>query len=161
MAISLDDLPAGGGLDAALELARRAHAGQVDKLGVDYFDGHIVAVVAALEGNLGDQIVGALHDTIEDTDVTPELLRAAGFCEDVIGDVVLLTHKEGVPDVEYLGEVARVPRARRVKWADVGHNSGPERLGQIEDQATRLRLEAKYATARSILSEATQKEVEA
>jgi hypothetical protein len=161
MAISLNDLPADGGLDAALELARRAHAGQEDKAGVDYFEGHILSVVAALEGNVGDQIVGALHDSIEDTDVTPELLLEAGFSADVVDDVVLLTHEEGVPDDEYIREVAKVPRPRRVKWADVCHNSSPERLAQIDDLATRERLERKYALARSILSEAAREDAQA
>jgi hypothetical protein len=161
MAISIDGLPADGGLEAALELARRAHAGQRDKAGVDYFEGHILSVVAALEGNVGDQIVGALHDSIEDTDVTAELLRRAGFSEDVVDDVLLLTHKEGVPDVEYIREVAKVPRPRRVKWADVGNNSDPERLARIEDPATRDHLERKYTLARSILSEAAGEEAPA
>lgn len=59
------------GLDEARAIARAAHAGQVDKLGVDYMQ-HVEAVAAGLaDFDLDVQIAGMLHDTVEDCVASP------------------------------------------------------------------------------------------
>ena len=55
---------------AARLIAKLAHRGQVDKAGNDYFS-HPEAVVAILE-TPQEKVVGYLHDTVEDTEVTIE-----------------------------------------------------------------------------------------
>jgi (p)ppGpp synthase/HD superfamily hydrolase len=57
--------------EVALEIAARAHKGQVDKNGIAYIT-HPLAVAARLE-SLELKTIALLHDTIEDTDVTADL----------------------------------------------------------------------------------------
>ena len=55
---------------AARLISKLAHKGQVDKAGIDYFT-HPEAVAAMLD-TPQEKVVGYLHDTVEDTDVTVE-----------------------------------------------------------------------------------------
>ncbi|WIE82816.1 HD domain-containing protein [Curtobacterium sp. MCPF17_021] len=57
--------------------AARAHAGQVDKVGRLYIE-HPTAVAEPLTTE-DQQVVGFLHDVVEDTDITLAELRALGF----------------------------------------------------------------------------------
>ena len=58
---------------AARLISKLAHKGQVDKAGIDYFT-HPEAVAAMLD-TPQEKVVGYLHDTVEDTDVTVEEIR--------------------------------------------------------------------------------------
>ena len=64
-------------LERAIQIATEAHKGQLDKAGRDYI-GHPLRVMAM--GKTEDEkIVGVLHDVIEDTGWTFEMLEAEGF----------------------------------------------------------------------------------
>lgn len=83
-------------VEAARQLAARAHTGQVDKSGRPYIE-HPAAVVDRLPG--GDPlllVVGWLHDVVEDTrecePVTLEEIRAA-FGPEVADAVDAITHQ--------------------------------------------------------------------
>ncbi len=91
---------------AARLIARLAHRGQVDKAGDDYF-AHPEAVAAMLDEPEA-KVVGYLHDTVEDTEVTiPEIREVFG---DRIADAVaLLTHADGVPYMDYVKEIGKNP----------------------------------------------------
>lgn len=58
-------------ITSAAALARRLHKGQVDKAGLDYFEGHL-STVAAMGRTWQEQVVGYLHDASEDTPHTVE-----------------------------------------------------------------------------------------
>ena len=61
-------------VQAAAQLAKQFHKGQVDKVGKDYFEGHL-CYVANYGENWKEQIVGYLHDAAEDTPHTvPEII---------------------------------------------------------------------------------------
>ncbi len=63
-------------------LARLAHEGQTDKLGVAYIE-HVEAVAAGLvDFDLDIQIAGMLHDIVEDCDITLDELRQRGVSND-------------------------------------------------------------------------------
>ena len=79
---------------AARLIAKLAHAGQVDKAGNDYFS-HPEAVAAMLD-TPKEKVVGYLHDTVEDTDVTVEEIREI-FGDAIADAVALMTHACGVP----------------------------------------------------------------
>ena len=53
-------------VQAAAQLAKQFHKGQVDKAGKDYFEGHL-CTVASYGENWKEQAVGYLHDVAEDT----------------------------------------------------------------------------------------------
>ena len=132
--------------EQARAIAERAHAGQVDKAGVDYL--HHCESVARFAAELGadDELVATawLHDTLEDTDVTADDLRAHGASDRQLRVLRLLTHTGRARD-EYLAAICLDADAALVKRADNLHNGDPDRLAALADDATRARLTAKYA----------------
>ena len=125
----------------ALSLAYQAHQGQVDKSGVPY-----IFHPAHLAEQMEDEIsccAALLHDVVEDTSVTLADLEAA-FPPEVTEAVRLLTHREGTPYEDYVRAIAQNPVARRVKLADIAHNSDQSRMaGSSVSQEKRLYLQHK------------------
>lgn len=120
-------------LERAIALAVEAHKDQKDKYGAPYI-GHVLRV--ALAGRTeAEQIVGALHDVVEDTDLTFEDLRREGFSEDIITAVECLTKRSD--DEDYDAFTARVktnPLAIRVKLHDLTDNMDIRRIPQVEER---------------------------
>ena len=133
----------------AMKIAYHAHHGQVDKGGIPY-----IFHPFHLAEQMTDEYttcVALLHDVVEDTDVTLEEL-AAVFPQEVIDAVALMTHKEGVPYLEYVAAIRENPIAQAVKLADIAHNSDESRLDAPQANADALeRWRAKYAKALQIL----------
>lgn len=134
----------------AERIARRRHAGQVDKGGHPYI-GHPMRVAGMMDGDL-ERTVAWLHDTMEDTGYTADMMREDGFSEDVIKAVALLTHKPHEPYMDYIRRLAPDPVARRVKLADLADNMDESRLPVTErnGEAARRRM-GKYRTAAEYL----------
>ena len=130
-------------LERAIEIAARAHAGQVDKAGAPYILHPIRMMlgVASLEARMA----AMLHDVVEDSDVTLEQLRAEGFPEGVVGAVAALTKREGEDYEAFIRRVAPNVLARQVKLADLRDNSDLSRIAQ-PSEGDRLRIE-KYRRA--------------
>jgi (p)ppGpp synthase/HD superfamily hydrolase len=140
------------GLDEALQLAERFHAGQEDKAGLPYI-GHVKRVVAAVDSP-EEKLAAALHDLLEDTEVTADYLRSAGCPERVVTAVEALTRREGETYEDFVARAARDPIAVVVKRADVADNADESRLAHLPpDEADRLRQ--KYRRAVEILDEAS------
>ena len=70
--------------------AVKAHAGQKDKAGKDYFKAHVTVVAEGVKGDPIAEAVAFLHDTVEDTSVTIEDIRT-GFPKEVADTVSTLT----------------------------------------------------------------------
>jgi (p)ppGpp synthase/HD superfamily hydrolase len=138
-------------------LARLAHEGQTDRIGVPYIE-HVRAVAAGLAAFGPElQMAGLLHDVIEDTPWTAERLRAAGVPDRVVGIVEQVTNH---PDVRYEDKLRRIAAGRDaalVKIADNAHNSRPDRAARLPREQ-RLRLAAKYRGARAVLWPAVPRE---
>ncbi|MGO1049398.1 HD domain-containing protein [Crossiella sp. CA198] len=137
-------------LARAVEIATRAHEGQVDKAGLPYIR-HPLRVMDSVTGEW-PKMAAVLHDVIEDTEVTADDLRAAGCPERVVVAVLALSKQPGEPMESYLRRAAADEIAIVVKHADIADNSGPDRMGRL-DPATQDRLRAKYAKALSLLAE--------
>jgi (p)ppGpp synthase/HD superfamily hydrolase len=140
-------------VEHAVELARRAHEGQIDKSGQPYI-GHPMRVMSQVAGPHA-QMAAVLHDVIEDTPVTARDLLAAGCPPPVVATVVALSKERGESQPEYLARVAADPVALVVKRADIADNSGPERFDQL-DPATQRRLRTKYRESLRLLDEYEQ-----
>lgn len=136
----------------ALGIATEAHRGAVDKVGRPYIE-HPMAVAEGLDDPI-EEAVALLHDTVEDTDLEVEDLRAGGLPEEVVLGVDAISRRPKEQPEAYLRRVAACPQARNPKRKDIDHNSDPARLARIEDEATRLRLARKYVNHRRILEEA-------
>ncbi|RJT89026.1 HD domain-containing protein [Cryobacterium melibiosiphilum] len=135
-------------LDAAVNLARSAHAGQRDKLGVSYIC-HPLAVMRRVTTD-DEKIVAVLHDVVEDTAVTLDYLRTLGFEEHVVTAVDAITKRAGEPLAESMARVAADPLALIVKRADISHNADPARQAKLTD-AARARLTEKYENSARLL----------
>ena len=108
-------------LEKALEIAARAHAGQRDKEGLPYIL-HPLRVLHRVTDSAA-RIVAVLHDVVEDTPVTLDALRAAGFPSEVLDAVACVTHRRDEPYAEYGIRCRDNPVARQVKVADLEDNS--------------------------------------
>ena len=131
----------------AMQIAYEAHHGQVDKCGMPYIF-HPYHLAEQMEDEYA-VCVALLHDVLEDTDFPQEILEKE-FPIAVMEAVDLLTHKEGVPYLEYVEKLKDNPLARTVKLADLIHNCDSTRL-HLEGEAAQRRLEEKYYKAFEIL----------
>ena len=122
-------------LERAIVIAAKAHAGVVDKAGQPYIL-HPLRVMLRLS-TLDERVVAVLHDVLEDTKVTREELRAAGFGEPVIEALNSVTKREGEDYDAFVRRAAGNPIGRRVKLADLADNSDRGRLPNptSEDEA--------------------------
>jgi len=118
--------------ELALKIATEAHKGQVDKAGVPYIN-HPLTVASLVETE-EEKIVALLHDTIEDTNITEQDLLNYGFSNKIVEAVKLLTHNKNVPYMDYVAKIKDNELARKVKIADLTHNSDLSRLKEITDK---------------------------
>lgn len=139
-------------------IARAAHTGQVDKIGVNYIE-HPRRVAARFNPTTqpDETAVAWLHDVIEDTPVTAAELLEAGFPDHVVAAVELLTKNSAEHTLDaYYARIRENPLALAVKTADIADNTDPARTAQLSSDA-RERLAAKYAKARKQLGIATER----
>ncbi len=135
----------------AMRFAYAAHAGQVDKSGVPYIF-HPYHLAEQMEDEIS-VCVALLHDVLEDTAVTAEELERE-FPPAVIEAVLLLTYDRGMDYFDYIRTLAANPVARKVKLADLRHNSDQTRLAgcpQVSGEQ-RERWRIKYQRALELLA---------
>ena len=139
-------------LEKAKRIAEIYHKGQVDKAGKPYMN-HLRAVSDGVR-DLGETyaIIGLLHDTLEDTDMTIEKLRTL-FGDTIADAVSLLTHDDKIPYLDYIRNLKKSgnPYAIEVKKSDLRNNMDLSRLPAITEK-DRKRLK-KYQKAYEILCE--------
>ena len=102
-----------------MEIAGFAHEGQTRNDGSPYIE-HPMRVAMAVEDRL--KPIAYLHDVVEDTKVTLEDLKVAGFPSYVIETVDVLTHKNKEPNLDYWARIKANPDAKAVKLADINDN---------------------------------------
>lgn len=127
---------------AARALAERLHAGQTDKSGEPY-TGHLSRVAARLTTPEA-QVIAWLHDTLEDTDLTPAELSAR-FGPETLAAVLALTRRPGEPYELSIQRAGMNPLAKQVKISDLIDNSNLSRLPAIT--LTDIDRQAKYNRA--------------
>ena len=134
-------------LELAIEIAARAHAGQVDKAGDPYIL-HPLRVMLAVESQ-HERMAAVLHDVVEDTHVTFDDLRLARFPTEVLDAVFALTKTDGESRIEAAKRAVRNPIARKVKLADVSDNMNLGRIPRpTEKDFSRLK---EYEQVRALL----------
>ena len=135
----------------AMKIAFDVHREQVDKSGLPYVF-HPFHLAEQMQDEI-TTVVALLHDVIEDTDYTLQMLREEGFGEDVLEALRLLTHSDDVKtEADYMAYVAKIkenPVARAVKIADLEHNADLTRLPKIKDKD--IMRAAKYQKALMLL----------
>ena len=134
----------------AINCAYQAHLDQYDKSGLPYiFHPYHVAEQMTDEISVCAAI---LHDVVEDTDITIGMLEKE-FPGEVVEAVRLLTHDPAVPYMEYIENLKSNDVARRVKLADLEHNSDSARVPLDSDESEEKILNRlkKYAKAKELL----------
>lgn len=122
----------------AHEICTTVHNGQVDKAGIPY---HLHPKrVAARCSTDAEIIVALLHDTIEDTDVTPEYLLNQDFPQDIVDAILSVTKRNGENYEDFVARAKQNPIGRMVKIHDLEDNMDIRRLDEISDESVaRLR----------------------
>lgn len=134
-------------LEAAIQIAVQAHAGQKDKSGEPYIL-HPLRVMARLQ-TLEEKIVGVLHDVVEDTPWTPGRLKEQGFPDRILEALDCVTKRDAEAYDEFVARSASNSIAIRVKIADLEDNMDLRRLPHLTPK-DHERL-AKYLAAYHLL----------
>ena len=113
---------------AARALATKAHEGQTDKAGLPYIT-HPERVALRMESP-ELQVIGWLHDTVEDTTLTVKDI-AERFGPETAAAVDAISRRDGEKWSDYLDRVAANPMARQVKSNDLIDNSNLSRLPHV------------------------------
>jgi len=136
-------------IERAIKIAVEAHASQRDKQDKPYLL-HVFRV--AMAGRTEEeQIVGFLHDVVEDTSYTLDDLRGFGFPAPIVDAVDALTRRSetGESYTAFIERVATNDLARRVKLHDLRDNLS--RIGGVPP-ATAAGLGKRYGLALARLS---------
>ena len=114
----------------ASKIAYKAHEGQTDKAGVPYIF-HPIHIAEQMDSE-ESCVVALLHDVIEDSDITLEILSKY-FNDDIISALRVLTKKENDDYVMYIKRVKTNKLATKVKIKDLEHNRDLTRLDEVTD----------------------------
>ena len=120
-------------LDRAKAIATSAHEGQMDKAGKPYIE-HPMRVM-----NMGktveEKIAGVLHDVVEDSDWTFEMLEKEGIPKDVMDALRCVTKLSEDEDYDhFIKRVKTNPLAVKVKINDLKDNMDITRLGEVTEK---------------------------
>ena len=137
----------------ALKISFEAHKNQTDKSGLPYVY-HPFHLAEQMETE-ETAVTALLHDVVEDTEITLEDIKNAGFPESVVSALALMTHDKSVPYKEYIARIKKDPVARAVKLADLKHNSDLSRLDEVGEKD--LEILKKYEEAIAFLTDGENK----
>ena len=120
-------------LQKAIQIAREAHKGQLDKSGKEYI-GHPLRVME-MGKTEEEKIVGVLHDVVEDSPWTFEMLEAEGFAPEIIAALRCVTKtSENENYDDFIERVKKNPLAVAVKINDLTDNMDIRRLPYLSDK---------------------------
>lgn len=135
-------------LERAIKIATEAHDGQYDKGGRPYIY-HPFRVMKKCEST-EEKIVAVLHDVVEDTEWTVEMLDKEGFSKDIIYAITCITRMKDEDYESFISRVKTNTLATHVKINDLIDNVDITRLDKItEKDVARVR---KYVKAYNKLS---------
>ena len=127
----------------AMDVAYRAHMSQLDKGMLPYIF-HPIHIAEQMETER-EICVALLHDVLEDSVLVPEELRQMGFPDMWIEDIICLTRQPKESYRDYIMRLAPFDVPRKVKIADLKHNSQLERLEEVtEEDVARKEKYQKY-----------------
>lgn len=134
----------------ALIISFNAHKDQFDKSGIPYVY-HPFHLVERMDDEY-TTCVALLHDVVEDTEMSLDDLKSQGFPDKVIEALSLMTHDDSIEYLDYIRALKDNALARKVKLADLAHNSDLSRLEIVDEKA--IQRVKKYKQAILILERA-------
>lgn len=138
-------------VEIALRLVANYQGKQVDKGGCPYAL-HLIRIALKLDNEI-QRTAALLHDIIEDTECTLEILKEKGISEDVIEIVDILTRKK---DESYMDFIKRIKNSNnedaiKIKKLDLIDNMNLDRLKEVKEED--IKRCKKYKKAYKLLSE--------
>lgn len=119
-------------LSKAIAIAATAHDGQFDKAGADYIL-HPLRVMMKMK-ETEEKIVAVLHDVLEDTNITENILYQNGFSEHVVEAIKSLSRFKNESYGEFIARVSKNKLATSVKIQDLIDNMDESRLKTIAEE---------------------------
>ena len=132
----------------AMKLSKHFHSNQIDKIGENYYTGHISRVVSKLEGNLL-KTIAYLHDIVEDGHLNFVYINYI-FAQSVSNAILAITRQKGEKYFDYIHRVKQNELATKVKLADLEDNLDETRLSKL-DKKKADSLKKRYQKAKQIL----------
>jgi hypothetical protein len=129
-------------IEKAQDMAVLYHEGQLDKAGQPYYL-HALRVSGAGK-TTEEQVLEAIHDLLEDTQVAPAALRYC-FGDDMMVALAAITREPGESYWQYIERCGRNSLARAVKINDLRDNLG--RVDSLPDQKEAEGLASRYVRA--------------
>ena len=116
-------------LSYAIQVAFKAHEGQVDKALLPY----ILHPLRIMEKMDTEQlkIIAVLHDVVEDTNLSLLHLKSLGFDKEILEALDSLTRREDESYPEFIQRVKANPLAIKVKIEDIKDNLDVTRLDHL------------------------------
>lgn len=115
----------------ALEIAFDAHKDQTDKGGTPYiYHSFYLATQMTDEYSI---CVALLHDVIEHSKYSFDDLTKAGFPQEVINAIKLLTFNKKTSYLDYIFKLKTSTLATSVKIAELKHNCDLSRLSEVDE----------------------------
>ncbi len=122
-------------------IAKKAHEGQTRKVSGKPYIIHPLSVANSFKSDSELRCIAVLHDVLEDSSFTAKDLIKMGVPIQIVEVVKVLTHSDNETYDDYIARVAKNPKARQVKIADI--------LDNMKDCEPSKK--AKYAKALSVL----------
>lgn len=120
-------------IEKAIEIAVAAHKGQKDKSGAEYIL-HPLRVMVRGKSEI-EKICGVLHDVVEDSEWTFEMLKNEGFSDEVIAVLRCVTKESEKEDYDvFINRIAQNPIAVEVKINDLLDNMDITRLKELNEE---------------------------
>lgn len=137
-------------LERAITLAAICHVGQVDLMGTPYIL-HPLRVMGGV-ATYDEKVAAALHDLVEDTDITLLDLKDLGFKEEIVAAVDALTKRDDEKYMDYVKRATEDPIAIKVKLSDLIDNLG--KTEELPDDEVKDKRRKKYTKALKFVEDA-------
>ena len=141
-------------LETAIRLAAKVHKGQVDRIGKPYILHVMRGMMRGVD--FDEQVLGALHDVLERSEMTPEEIAKKGFSPRMLQALDHITRRAEETYEQYIDRVVQDNLAIRVKLHDLADKMDllhVERL-TAEDMKRYNRQLAAYHRMKRLVEEA-------
>ena len=129
-----------GSLKHAIEIASKAHRGQINKANEPYIR-HPLRVMDQVDST-DEKIVAVLHDVVEKNPQWPlNRLASEGFKPKVIKAVEAMTRRSDERYEDFVLRAAANPTSRAVKLADLNDNIHMSRIAGLDASKYRKAIE--------------------
>jgi (p)ppGpp synthase/HD superfamily hydrolase len=144
-------------IEAAILFATACHAGQKDKGGKPYILHPLRVMLAVTAKKYPDKITmmaAVLHDVVEDCGVSLVDLRTAGFCEEVIELVDLLSRpgKDAPNRPTHRQYIGRICESKNVRAVHIKMEDTKDNLSRVDELPSDQRgIEKRYEQTMELL----------